>query len=87
MNAAKLVGFLSILLSCLASAAGQPSPSPVPSGDAPGITRTIDASQYFRPFPDLVAYRNTSIQKAPAPAARRSGARRSSARRKSPAAG
>ena len=31
------------------------------------IERTIDASQYFRAFPELVAYRNTSIQKAPAP--------------------
>ena len=31
------------------------------------IARTIDASKYFRPFPDLVGYRNTSIQKAPAP--------------------
>ncbi len=31
------------------------------------ITRTIDASKYFRPFPDLAGYRNTSIQKAPAP--------------------
>ena len=37
------------------------------AGEPPGITRTIDASQYFRQFPDLVAYRNTSIQKAPAP--------------------
>jgi len=37
------------------------------SDGTPGITRTIDASQYFRPFPDLVAHRNTSIQKAPAP--------------------
>ncbi len=37
------------------------------SDETPGITRTIDASRYFRPFPDLVAYRNTSIQKAPAP--------------------
>ncbi len=35
--------------------------------ETPGITRTIDASKYFRAFPDLVAYRNTSIQKAPAP--------------------
>lgn len=37
------------------------------AAETPGITRTIDASNYFRPFPDLVGYRNTSIQKAPAP--------------------
>ena len=35
--------------------------------DKPGIAREIDATKYFRHFPDLVAYRNTSIQKAPAP--------------------
>ena len=35
-------------------------------GAAP-IERTIHASNYFRAFPDLVGYRNTSIQKAPAP--------------------
>ena len=31
------------------------------------ITRTIDVSKYYRPFPELVAHRNTSLQKAPAP--------------------
>lgn len=31
------------------------------------ITRTIDASKHFRPFPNLVACRNTSLQKAPPP--------------------
>ena len=31
------------------------------------IIRTIDASKTFREFPDLTAYRNTSVQKAPAP--------------------
>ncbi len=35
--------------------------------DSLEITRTIDASQNFRNFPDLAAYRNTSIQKAPPP--------------------
>ena len=38
------------------------------SGETPEIGRTIDASQYFRRFPRLPAGRNTSIQKAPAPA-------------------
>jgi hypothetical protein len=37
------------------------------SDETPTISRTIDASQYFRPFPKLPAGRNTSIQKAPAP--------------------
>lgn len=32
------------------------------------ITRAIDASRTVGPFPDLTVYRNTSIQKAPAPA-------------------
>jgi len=44
---------------------------PLSAAETPGaeatIERTIDASKYFRPFPDLAAYRNTSIQKAPAP--------------------
>ena len=38
------------------------------SGEPADITRSIDASQYFRPFPRLPAGRNTSIQKAPSPA-------------------
>ena len=68
MTNLKLTCSLVILLHCLQSApARQPDPSSVAPGEAPGITRTIDASQYFRPFPDLVGYRNTSIQKAPAP--------------------
>lgn len=37
------------------------------SKGGPRIARMIDASRYFRRFPDLVGYRNTSIQKAPAP--------------------
>jgi len=44
--------------------------SPVITGaqnDSLEITRTIDASKSLRDFPDLVAYRNTSIQKAPPP--------------------
>jgi hypothetical protein len=49
------------------AAAKQPDPSAVEPGKAPGITRTIDASQYLRRFPKLPAGRNTSIQKAPAP--------------------
>ncbi|MEN8226326.1 MAG: hypothetical protein ABFS05_13300, partial [Bacteroidota bacterium] len=35
--------------------------------DSAEIIRIIDASKDIRPFPDLVAYRNTSLQKAPAP--------------------
>lgn len=31
------------------------------------VTRTIDATEHFRPFPDLVGFRNTSLQKAPPP--------------------
>ncbi|MCE5345563.1 MAG: hypothetical protein LLG13_04630 [Bacteroidales bacterium] len=31
------------------------------------ITRAIDVAKQTHPFPDLVAYRNTSLQKAPAP--------------------
>jgi hypothetical protein len=72
VNSAKLICSLAIILQCLRPAAEsapaeQPDPSSTTPGKAPGITRTIDASQYWRPFPDLVAYRNTSIQKAPAP--------------------
>jgi len=62
MNNAKLTCSLVILLHCL-----HPDPSSAVPGKAPGITRTIDASQYFRHFPKLPAGRNTSIQKAPAP--------------------
>ena len=40
--------------------AGEPAP-------ASELARTIDASQYFRPFPKLPNGRNTSLQKAPAP--------------------
>jgi len=39
----------------------------VKSADSVQITRTIDASNTFREFPDLTAYWNTSVQKAPAP--------------------
>lgn len=35
--------------------------------DSTLISRTIDASNTFRTFPDLTGYRNTSVQKAPAP--------------------
>ena len=37
------------------------------SSDTSAITRVIDASNVFRSFPDLVGYRNTSIQKTPPP--------------------
>jgi len=53
-----------VLLACLLAA----TTTAAPAEPREGITRTIDATKYFRPFPDLVAYRNTSIQKAPAPA-------------------
>jgi len=39
----------------------------VASDDSVGITRTIDVAKQTRQFPALVAYRNTSLQKAPAP--------------------
>jgi len=73
MRNAKCLLSLVVLFCCLQSADGaapaeRPGSSPVEPGDSAGITRTIDASRYFRRFPDLVAYRNTSIQKAPAPA-------------------
>jgi hypothetical protein len=73
MNNAKPACLTAILLSCLLSAAAAttaepPDPSSFAPGEASGIARTIDASRYFRRFPDLVGYRNTSIQKAPAPA-------------------
>ena len=72
MNNARLICSLAIILQCVQCAAEpapaeQTDPSSVVAGETPGITRTIDASRYFRRFPDLVAYRNTSIQKAPAP--------------------
>ena len=52
----------------LAAPAEQPpNISFVAHAETPDITRTIDASQYFRTFPRLPAARNTSIQKAPAP--------------------
>ncbi len=55
-------------LVCLAQTTLAQSPKPTTPSDEPAtITRTIDASQYFRAFPELMAYRNTSIQKAPAP--------------------
>jgi hypothetical protein len=52
----------------LAAPAEQPpNISFVAHAETPDVTRTVDASQYFRPFPRLPAGRNTSIQKAPAP--------------------
>jgi hypothetical protein len=72
MSRANLACLLAILLPGLVSAAAA-AEEPDPSCVAPGVTRTIDAAKSFRRFPDLVGYRNTSIQKAPAPAlARRS---------------
>ncbi len=69
MNRAKQRYPLTILLMALAAASVQAADLPAAVANrSPGITRSIDASQYFRPFPDLVAHRNTSIQKAPAPA-------------------
>jgi hypothetical protein len=54
-------GLIASLLPGLAAAQDLSAQEP------PGITRIIDASQYFRPFPRLPAGRATSIQKAPAP--------------------
>jgi hypothetical protein len=68
MKKTNLICPLVILLYCLPFArATQPDSSSGAPGKMPGITRRIDASQYFRHFPDLPAGRNTSIQKAPAP--------------------
>ncbi|MFW6114594.1 MAG: GH39 family glycosyl hydrolase [bacterium] len=68
MTGAKLAYLLAIFLGCLPFAhALQPDRVSSGSDKAPAITRTIDASQYFRPFPRLPDGRNTSIQKAPAP--------------------
>ena len=61
MNKITMFGSLFAVFLCLPGAMSEATDI------APQTTRTIDASQYFRPFPDLVAYRNTSIQKAPAP--------------------
>lgn len=55
---------------CFVSASVEIAPGEEAKGlaaDRATISRTIDASEYFRRFPDLVGYRNTSIQKAPAP--------------------
>lgn len=60
MKRAQPVVCLATLFSCLALAAQAAEPA--------AIRRTIDASGYFRSFPDLAGYWNTSIQKAPAPA-------------------
>ncbi len=68
MHKSQLTATLVILLHCVQPAAAhQPDPSAAEPGKTPGITRTIDASQYFRRFPRFPAGRNTSIQKAPAP--------------------
>ncbi len=68
MRKSHLTATLVILLHCVQSAiADQPDPSAAEPGKVPDITRTIDASQYFRLFPRLPTGRATSIQKAPAP--------------------
>ncbi len=68
MTGAKIAYSLAIVLGCLQFAhALQPDGASIEPGRAPSITRNIDASQYFRPFPKLPDGRNTSIQKAPAP--------------------
>jgi hypothetical protein len=53
---------LHVLLSIATGAAAFAADEPA------AITRSIDASKTVGPFPALTAYRNTSIQKAPAPA-------------------
>jgi len=53
---------LSLILSCETDASSIKSRQ-----DTTAITRKIDVSEDFRPFPDLAAYWNTSLQKAPAP--------------------
>ncbi len=73
MNYTRRLSGLVILPACLLVAAtltaqAAPEGPPAAPGDSPAIARAIDASNYFRRFPDLVAHRNTSIQKAPAPA-------------------
>lgn len=68
MTGAKLVYSLAIFLSCSQFAhALQPDRASIGGNKAPAITRTVDAAQFFRPFPRLPDGRNTSIQKAPAP--------------------
>ena len=42
-------------------------PTAVTSDASGEISRIIDATKHFRPFPELVAYRNTSLQKATTP--------------------
>ena len=68
MNMTRLTWTAALLFLCLQFATAEPvTPTSAAADETAGITRTIDASKYFRPFPDLVGYRNTSIQKAPAP--------------------
>ena len=67
MNNIKRTLLSAILIGGLNFSTSVNAADPTPDTASP-ITRTIDASQYFRHFPELVAYRNTSIQKAPAPA-------------------
>lgn len=67
MTSRKLVYSWAVVLGCSQFAhALQPDPASIGSDKAPSIARTIDASQYFRPFPRLPDGRATSIQKAPA---------------------
>lgn len=64
-----------ILFSCLEMYAGgihkkaalKNSGISAPESKSAMITRKIDVTEHFRPFPELTAYRNTSLQKATTP--------------------
>lgn len=64
-----VVIFLTLFISGVNASAVSSEPSVHSnSQDNPSsIKRTIDIAKHYRPFPELVAYRNTSLQKAPAP--------------------
>jgi hypothetical protein len=59
---------LLLLCGALSTTAMGADSTALPQTTDPELRRTIDASQYFRPFPSMPAGRNTSIQKTPPPA-------------------
>ena len=56
------------LVCCVFTLTAVAQQKPISQTTVPSISRDIDASKYFRRFPDMPEGRNTSIQKAPAPA-------------------
>lgn len=68
MNRVKILGILTLVLFSFTGNTKPSNSTPVTlQNNSKTITRDIDATQHFRPFPELTVHRNTSLQKATTP--------------------